>query len=317
MDHGDVPKEIAEGLLALRARIDAAGIPSSKLDETLNIATWNIREFGRRPRSEAAIHYIAEILGQFDLVGVVELRDNLADLARVLKVLGPYWRALYSDMIPDHGGNRERVAYVYDRRAVVATGLAAEANEPRTKKGLEYLPQKSFWRAPYLASFRAGHFDFVALTTHIRWGSSMAGRVDELGRLADWIEGKRRDKFTEDRDMLVMGDFNVPSRGDPTFKAITRHGLRIPDALVGCSFGSNLMKNKRYDQILHYPGYPKNFSNAGGVLDFFVDAKHIKELFPAGMTKAKFSYQLSDHLPLWIQINTDIEGEELQQLIRG
>ena len=58
-----------------------AKIPSSKLDETINIALWNIREFGRVRRTDAAIHYIAEIIGQFDLDAIVELRYNLVDLA--------------------------------------------------------------------------------------------------------------------------------------------------------------------------------------------------------------------------------------------
>ena len=87
MNHGNVSKEIAKGLLALQARIKAAKIPPSKLDETLNIATWNIREFGKQRRLEASIHYLAEILGQFDLITVVELRDNLEDMARVMQVL--------------------------------------------------------------------------------------------------------------------------------------------------------------------------------------------------------------------------------------
>ena len=79
----------------LKQRIVAAQIPPSKIDETLNIATWNIREFGKKKRTEAAIHYIAEILGQFDLIGLVELRDDLTDLGRVLEVLGATWRAVY------------------------------------------------------------------------------------------------------------------------------------------------------------------------------------------------------------------------------
>ena len=110
MHHGDISIEIAQGLLALQQRIKAAGIPPSQLDETLNIATWNIREFGKKPRNRAAIHYIAEILGQFDLIGLVELRDHLTDLGRVPEDTGPTGRAVYSDMIPDAGGNRERVA---------------------------------------------------------------------------------------------------------------------------------------------------------------------------------------------------------------
>jgi hypothetical protein len=35
------------------------------------------------------------------------------------------------------------------------------------------------------------------------------------------------------------------------------------------------------------------------------------------MTKEKFTYQLSDHLPLWMQINTNISGEQLSQIVRG
>ncbi len=317
MNHGTVSRQIAAGLLALQERISAAKIPSSKIDETLNIATWNIRDFGKKPRSQAAVHYIAEILGQFDLVGVIELRDNLADLGRVLEILGPYWRAVYSDMIPDAGGNRERIAYVYDKRAVVFNGLAAEANPPRKKKGLEYLSDKNFWRAPYTASFRSGNFDFVVLSVHVRWGDSLEARRQELEMLADWVEGRRRDRHNEDNDIIVMGDFNIPSRTDALFKAVTKHGLSIPKALTGVGHGSNLEKNKRYDQILHYANYPENFTNAGGVLDFFIDESRIGELFPGGMSKADFTYQMSDHLPLWMQINTDIDGQQLQQIVRG
>lgn len=74
MNHGKISAEIASGLKLLGARIKAAKIPSSKLDETLNLATWNIREFGAGPRTEASLHYIAEILGQFDIISVIELR---------------------------------------------------------------------------------------------------------------------------------------------------------------------------------------------------------------------------------------------------
>ena len=64
MHHGDVAPEIAQGLLALKKRIDAAKIPASKLDQTIPVAVWNLREFGKVRRTEAAIHFIAEILGR-------------------------------------------------------------------------------------------------------------------------------------------------------------------------------------------------------------------------------------------------------------
>jgi hypothetical protein len=317
--NGPLPKEIAKGLLALQERIKAAKIPSSKLDETLNIATWNIREFGKVARTDAAIHYIAEIIGQFDLISLVELRDNLQDLGRVLPILGPYWKVVYSDMIPDAGGNRERIAFLYDKRAVVFNGLAAEATPPRKKKGKEYLSEISWWRAPYMASFRSGNFDFVLMTAHIRWGSSEGDRAGELKLLADWVDAKRKELTKEDKDIIVTGDFNIPDLKSDLFKAITSKGLQLPAGLANLDIGTDLAKNKRYDQILHCPIYPANFTNAGGVLDFYCGDFELlfpKAAFPK-LTKDKLTYELSDHLPLWIQINTDIDGVKLEQIVSG
>ncbi len=311
MFHGKVSPEIAAGLKELRSRIDAAAIPSSKLDETLNLATWNIREFGKKRRSEAAIHYIAEILGQFDIISIVELRDNLEDLARVLPILGPYWRAVYSDVLPDDGGNWERIGFVYDKRAVSFSGLAAAASPSRTKKGREYVPDFSWWRSPYMASFSSGNFDFVIISAHIRWGDSSEARTKEIASFADWVHLKRAQKHIEDKDFLVTGDFNIETKA--MYKALTDKGLVAPAALRAKEFGTDLARNKRYDQILHYPMYDDNFINKGGVLDFF--AGGFEPLFP-GLEKTACTFQLSDHLPLWIQINTDNDGHELDHILR-
>jgi endonuclease/exonuclease/phosphatase family metal-dependent hydrolase len=314
-----VSKDIAAGLLVLKQRIEAAKIPSSRLDESFNLATWNVREFGKKQRTQAAIHYIAEVMGQFDLIGLVELRDDLRDLRRVLDVLGPYWRAVYSDAVLDAGGNRERVAYVYDKRQIAFNGMASAAFPRRTKQGTEWLPDFNWWRPPYVASFKSGSFDFVLITTHIRWGDSEAGREPELRELAQWVADKQalfaKDKRAfDDQDLLVMGDFNIPSLKSPLFKAITSQGLMVPRALAKMDLGSNLQRDKRYDQILHLPHYPENFTDKGGVVDFY--AGNHKPLFPA-LDKAAFTFQMSDHLPLWVQVNSDIEGRRLDQIIQG
>ena len=164
--------------------------------------------------------------------------------------------------------------------------------------------------------WRAGHSQVDRITTQIRWGDSGAARAEEISRLPDWIKAKRREKSTGDKDLIVMGDFNIPSRSDPMFQAITKHGLQIAKALTADQFGSNLEKNKQCDQIPHQPIYPDNFTNAGGVLDFYVDESHIQDLFHAGLTKATFSFQPSDHLPLWLQINTDIKGFKPDEIVQ-
>src|SRR5689334_18020595 len=172
MHHGRISKRLARGLNILRERISAAHIPPSCLDENLLLATWNIREFGRRKRKRASLHYIAEIIGQFDLVSIVELRQDTRQLSEVLGYLGPYWDAVYSDYNIDRAGNHERIAFVFDRRAAVFTGLASNihANRNGSAHGEASAPAPDWWRPPYIASFRAGAFDFSLLAAHIRWG---------------------------------------------------------------------------------------------------------------------------------------------------
>jgi hypothetical protein len=323
MHHGPVSPEIAAGLLALKNRIDAAKIPSSKLDETVNVAIWNIREFGRVKRTDAALHYIAEIIGQFDLVAIVELRNNLEDLGCVMDYLGDSWKVVFSDWTDDRGGNDERTAFLYDRRAVIHNGLAAEIDAPRIKRGNEWVTEESFWRAPYLCSFRAGNFDFLAIGMHARWGDSEEARRDELQRFSNWMKRRFESKYVEDHDLIVLGDFNTPKLTDEIFAALVSSGLKIPKPLVNLKIGdrviggSNLGKDARYDQILHLPTVPENFTNAGGAVDFHIDDAHIEELFPGkGYTREKFTYQMSDHFRVWIQIKTDIEIFRLNQLVQ-
>ena len=308
MNHGTVTADLAKRLKILRERIDRHDLPSSALDESLNIATWNIRDFGKKRRSKEAIHLIAEILNQFDLIAIAELRDNLTDMRRVMEILGPYWRLVFSDWRPDRAGNRERSGFLYDKRMVVFTGLAAEADPPRKRGALsgdgdaDYEPRYTWWRSPYMASFSAGHFDFTLLVAHMRWGKSEAERAVALGNLADWIDQRRRSKYVFDKDIIVMGDFNVPKVGDPLYRALTSKGLRMPKALTGVEY-TNVAGGKNYDQILQYSYSEKSFTNRGGILDF---GDH-KALFP-GMSRADFTYQLSDHFPLWVQLDTDVEG---------
>lgn len=316
MRYTNLDPATAAGLKELQRRIARCKLPPSSLDKTIKVATWNIREFGNpaRPRLQKSLCYIAEIMSMFDLICVVELRDNVHEIAEVLHLMGPTWDIIYSDFIEDSGGNHERVGYIFDRRACLFTGLAGNANEPRKKKGEDYLPESSWWRKPFMASFSAGNFDFIALTTHIRWGKAAANRTTELGMLADYVYKRTVENTAIDRDVIVFGDFNIPDLKSPLYKAVTKRGLRMPAGLAGIT-GSNLAKNKRYDQILHNPVYTKSITSQGGVLDFIGDGWG--ELYPEAKSAydQDYTYQLSDHLPLWVMIDTDIDSEQLDQIL--
>ena len=168
-----------------------------------------------------------------------------------------------------------------------------------------------------MASFQAGTFDFTLLTTHMRWGKNEKEREKPLKLLAKWVKKRSKDPYVVDHDIIVMGDFNIPTvkKKDKLFQAITSEGLRMPLGIRDAR-GSNLSGRNRYDQILHMPAYNSNFTDHGGVLDVYCDS--YKPLFPGtSKTERKLTWEISDHLPLWIQVNSDNEEKELEQLLGG
>ena len=220
---------------------------------------------------------------------------------------------VYSDFTPDRGGNHERLAFVFDRRAAVFTGLASNVHADRRRVGGDYVAEPDWWRPPYLASFRAGSFDFVLLAAHIRWGgdggAGEKARLPEIQLLADWVSRRVHGTAHSDHDLVVVGDFNIPSVDSDLYRALAARGLRMPRALAG-QHGSNLDENKRYDQILHLPRFTHSFTGLGGVIDFY--AGDHQALYPrCRMTKREFTYEMSDHLPLWAQVRTDVESERV------
>jgi hypothetical protein len=315
--------EIASGLEYLRNKvIKKANIPSSKLDESIKIATWNIRAFGKSKRKPAALFYIAEILRQFDLVAVQELGPDLADFRAVMEIMGPFWKLIYSDYSKDSAGNSERIGFLFDKRAVALNGLIAEANPPRLKKGDTYLPELDFWRAPYMAGFCAGRFDFVLVAAHARFNNDKDGREKELALMADWVADKRKDKGWREKDIIVVGDFNVDKVGDKFFKALTGKGLCVPKELNPPP-ATNLLGTRNFDQFLYFPDDTKLFDIAnrdpaikmGGTIE--IKPKDADSLFPGqDLDAGKFSFQISDHRPLWMYLNVDTDLEDLDGILR-
>lgn len=316
LEHGNLDAVTKKGIRVLKKRLDKEKIPDVLLDKTIKVATWNIRNFAGN-RKTISIHYIAEILSRFQIIAITELTENTKDLERVMKILGPYWKVIYSDVNMDQKGNGERIGYLYDGRIIEFTGLAAEADPIREydKKQDRWLPKLTWWRSPYLVSFRAGRFDFILLSVHIRWGDEKnksssqirEERREALDKLADWIEQRRNSLHVKDKDIIVLGDFNIPKTNDVLYRAITKHGLETHKNILG-DHGTSLKKDKRYDQIFYYKENAQKI-DAGGAVDFYHN--NFRALYPESrypdMTKRKFTFQISDHLPLWIQLKIDSE----------
>ena len=322
-----VRRRTVEGLKRLRQAL-AAAIPARTATDTLLLATWNIREFDSGKygyRREEPYYYIAEIVSRFDLIATQEVRDGLYPLQTLVRLLGSDWDFLVTDVTLGAPGNSERMAYLFDRRKVSFTGLAAELVLPKEKGAKDEPVQMA--RSPYVAGFRAGRAYLTLATVHIYYGKGVAlepRRLAEISAFAKTI-AKHAGKLsgapqyapgaipTPD-NLVMLGDFNIFNRHDVTMRAITKAGFVVPDALQEVP-GSNVAKNKHYDQIAYYKKLARlKATGKAGVFDFYEhvyrladegEYAHERAQRPGRSFKEWRTYRMSDHLPMWIELSLD------------
>lgn len=293
----------------LRLHRDHREIPPRAPGELL-IATWNIANFGAQDRLPPHRHLIAEIVSWFDVVAIQEVRDNFAELEDLLERLPSSYRTVFSDV----AGNNERMAFIYDSKKLTLLEKIGEIAVPpgdhRYIK-LEGVTSKfsGFDRNPYLASFRIGRTSIILVNVHLYFGSESKANVErrslETYAVARWADLRRKSQFAFTRELIVLGDFNMPKAlpGDPIYDALTKRGLELPEH--SSEVGSSIASDHQYDQIAFLPGETKNcFTGRKGVFDF--DGVIFRKLWE-GRGERDFRdylrYYISDHRPMWIQID--------------
>lgn len=345
-------KRTIERIIALRNKLKTE-VPKKQLDETLLLATWNIREFDSPAygkRMMEALYYIAEIISAFDLIAVQEVRDDLTSLNDVMKILGDDWGYIFSDITEGSQGNNERTAFIFDKRKVKPAGLVGEIVFPpiekkitdiNNKKITVYEPVLQSARTPFLVGFKAGWADFVLTTVHILWGKDEANdpqRVKEIDTIAAILKEKSTKAYEWSRNFILLGDFNIFTNTDETFKALTKNGFDVPPEMMGAK--SNAGKDREYDQIAFQDRVNK-FETTGkaGVFDYYDtvytladEAAYIPDMGPAYNTtedgkprsnKTLYyktywrTYQMSDHLPKWVELKIDFSEAFLQKKLAG
>ena len=341
----------AQRLLDIQDALEAPdNVPPRTLNDTLLLATWNIREFGAGKyggRLKESFYYIAEILSHFDLIALQEVREDLRALEKVQRILGSNWKFIVSDVTEGRPGNRERLAYLYDSRKVKFGGVAGEVVIPpkaikQGRKTLRYDPSDQLYRTPYLVGFRAGWFDFMLCTVHILYGKDKPNnpkRIKEIQLVADFLSKRADEDSSWSNNIILLGDFNIYSRQDKTYKAITDAGFIVPDELQQVP-ETNIGKKKRvYDQIAFKVKPNRLQVKSAGVYDFYnqVFTNDDEKKYAAKMGKSyrrtkigkpdeatrsdrsKTTYyrskwrtfQMSDHLLMWVELGIDFGKEYL------
>lgn len=340
-------KRTAERLLALKQAL--RDIPTKTVDETLLLATWNIRDFDKPAygqRSDEAIYYIAEIISRFDLVAIQEVYKDLTALHRLIKVLGGYWKYVITDVTEGTQGNSEVMAYLYDSRKVTFGGLAGEMVLPPVKvAGGKTVAADQVWRTPFICGFRSGWSRFMLCSVHILWGKDKPkgklepkDRIDEVEKVAQFLKKRTTDPTSWSRNLILLGDFNIFSTSEEggAFSKLLDAGFEIPETMR--NFVTNAKKDQAYDQIAFRVQDDRlGWTGKAGVFDYYnhVFTRQDEAIYAETMgpeykknTKGKprtaaekssyyatnwRTHQMSDHLPLWVELKIDYSEQYLKR----
>jgi len=331
-------KRAIRSLRRLRKQLSVE-LPQKDQENSLLLATWNIRDLTKtkKRRLPEALYYIAETISRFDFVAVQEV-NGLEEWEKIMRVLGRDWDYIASDEADrKEGGNGERLTYAFDRRKVNFQKIAGELVLPREMLiSKEAKGGRQFSRTPFVARFQCGWFKFSICTVHIYFGSESGAklkrRIGEIGKVANYF-GEKADRVlrNDDRTMILLGDFNIVSKKHSTMTALTDNGFEIPKSLQDKP--SNQNKTKHYDQIafktnsdvMNFVDQPAVDGRPGnsGVFDPYPSVFRLQDeskyanVDGRGTTSFTTwrSYQVSDHLPMWVRLDVNDTDEYLEGLL--
>ncbi|WP_428409606.1 endonuclease/exonuclease/phosphatase family protein [Hyphococcus sp.] len=329
-----------DNILALKNGLDNL-IPPRRTDQTILIASWNIKEFGHTTqRLPEAYFYIAEIISRFDLVVIQEVKSTLRDLHILMRLLGSEWEYVVNDITSGDDGNSERSAYVFNSARVRLSGTVGElVLWPAITEGAAI---KQLKRTPYLTGFKAGWKEFGLLCLHLQPGSKKADvdyRREEVSLLLAALREKMKEHWTS--SLVIAGDFNFyrgDDKDDGAVGLFTEAGYYEVDSLIGLD--TNASKSEAYDRMfIRQNEYfrvvkrPDGRMN-GGVFDPFQfvyrdeqtqayademveDYTGEKDMTDPANQAPYYKHpwrknQLSDHFPIWFELEIDSSVDFLE-----
>ncbi len=331
---------------ALRSHI-AQTVPRRTASNTLLLATWNVRDFdsnkfGQGPRLAESFHYIAEVVAAFDLVAMQEVNEDMGPFERVMDLLGPSWRYIATDATEGPSGNGERMVFLFDSNKVQFKHIAGEIVLPKSSL---VDGGHQFARSPFLVRFQSGWFKFNLCTVHLYYGDDSGEgytrRVAEIDSIAKCLK-KRADE--DGQNSIRLGDMNVVNPDDETMKALKKHKFILPADLTldndQLRWTSNMGRNKHYDQIAFLVRKGElelgPSEHNAGVLNYYkavYTEDEAEAYFPLGKANGKWpgtppkrktyfteewrTWQMSDHVPLFIELRIDFTKEYLKRIREG
>ena len=345
---------IAARLLSLRRDLHDQVLKNRRAN-SLIIGSWNIRAFDDGvPRLDESYHYIAEIVNSFDICAVQEIKSDLAPLQRLVKLLGPQWEYFVSDVSTHRGGNSERMAFLYNTDKVIFRNLIGEIVLPREELiAGEQIARSPFFAAFQAGWFRfalcSAHIIFGGESA-----AEKALRAQEIAAITRMLVARAKvedqvyvllgDLNIDTRDGPIMDALTASEMVVPEFPATNMGGDKFFDQIAFTVKG----KAERKTRLLRHGVFdwrrsvfgpwpdrdfpPQTAAEAALPQRRLTDAEQIAHYLPVTVAErakhgkppyAHFeksyrgwtTYEMSDHLPIWIEIEIDYSDDYLARFL--
>ncbi len=285
-------------LISLACPLSASSV---RANQTIKIATWNIRDLSTNSRSDFELLQICYILENYDFIAIQEVNDLKVILRLVywLKVLDNSYASLVSPP-SGTGSEREQYTFLYRKKSIKRLGSSK-------------LAEGDFARPPFIASFKAGNFDFTVISIHVCFGCNglgEEGRRLEIQRLTSLYSNLQNG---QEKDILLMGDFNLEPN-DGAFVNLETIGSTRPilscETDEQCTQSTTTRETNLFDNIWFDRGYVNEYVNEGRIFHFD------EELFedPSGDSsdyRERYArLAVSDHRPIWARFRTDLIDDD-------
>jgi len=182
-------------------------------------------------------------------------------------------------------------------------------------------------RNPFFASFQAGWFRFTLCSSHVTFDGNLNKRRAEILAVSNVLEkraSKQRDVF------IFLGDMNIKENDDTVFQQMRANGWDVRDfenTTTGKSSSAydkiNFTKDVNRVEHLNHGKYDwRNSVFREQDKSFYETIKFAQRGKGFGdhhMSDYRhwYSLEMSDHFPIWLELETDYSDAYLEEIENG
>ena len=254
--------------------------------ENITIASFNVLRLGDNSKDYETT---AKVISKFDLIGLEEvmnekgLKKLKAKLESNTKIK---WDYIISEKPVGSKDYKEYYAFIYKKdKFQVATSLNV----------FEESNKDMFIREPFAAKFKSNNFDFIYIICHSIFGDNEKNRILEASNYSK-VYSYYSDIMPDEDDIIIAGDFNLPSNDMAFQSLIEHHNLSY---IINPHWFKTTLSDRglasSYDNIFINRERTLEYTGRYGVYNYTKNNYKIVRKW------------ISDHLPIFIEVDNILD----------